>query len=290
MSGLALAQSKWAPGKAPRMVHDQAQELALVARIKDGDEAARELVELYSPRIRRTAEGYYHPGMHLEVEDLMQEGAIGLLEAARKYEPGGRYGFTQWVSTAISNSIRRAIFCKERPVRLPENIELEVARILKRRDQLEEELGRKPTVKEVARAVAANGEWFHNGQWGHGLFEEAPRQDGDDLVNDLIWIFNWLSVISLEEVRAESIEDLGDLAEEVVHSVYCGVIRSLVDRLPERERRVIELRFGLEGYPWRLEEIGQELGTTRERVRQRESAALDVLRQLASSRISRARL
>lgn len=276
-----LVRSKYASGKAPKMVHDHQQEMALVARIKDGDEAERQLIELYWERIRRTAEGYYHPGMHLEVEDLMQEGAIALLQAARSYEPGSRT-FSGWVSPAIANGIRRAIFQKERPVPLPENIEFDVARILKRQEQLQREFGRKPTMKELAQAVAAHGEWLHGADWrGYGYFRD-PRQDSDPLVNDLIWIFNWLNVVSIEELRPDVRGEPVNLEEEAIEAADCSVsyevVRRSLDRLPERARRILELRFGFYSEePWRLEEIGQELDMTRERVRQLENESLQKL-------------
>lgn len=292
MSGLALAKSKWGPGKAPRMVHDHAGEMALVARIKNGEEAKQRLVEIYWERIRQTAEGYYRPGMHMDVDDLTQEGAAALLQAAVDYEPDSGRNFVEWVSAAISNGVRRAIFNGERTVRIPSNIELDIARVLKRQEKLEEELGRKPTVKELAQAVSRHNDWPHQRYWGRasvdrltGRWCRIPRlADNDDLINDLFWIFNWLAVASLEEVDTGAIEDLdaGDLTDEVARSILSETIRRELDLLPEEERRILELRFGFEGDPWRLEKIGQELDLTRERVRQLEGGALNKLAAYAT--------
>jgi len=205
--------------------------------------------------------------------DLVQEGNIGLMHAARKFDYRRGYKFSTYATWWIRQAIGRGIADQSRTVRLPVHIQENTSKLAKVRQRLGQEYGRKPTGEELAEEMGIPSEKIDQ------LAEVGARQP-----------------ISLETPIGDENggSELGDLLadeatpgpeEQAAESLFKEELRSAVALLPPRERRVIELRFGLQdGRSRTLEEVGAEFGITRERVRQIEHKALNELRQSSRSR------
>ena len=249
------------------------RELDLAQRVERGDRIARNhLIEANLRLVVSIAKRYV--GQGLSLEDLIGEGNIGLIRAVTKFDPDRGFRFSTYATWWIKQAITRSILEGTRAVRLPVYIMEEVMRVKRTTRQLYQELGREPTHAQIGERLGITG----------------------DRVGELmVWAEK---VFSLDAPLSEEEENsLGDIIEDQhqpgpVESTDRSLLREEVYRvlnnLTQREREVIELRFGLlDDKDHTLEEVGRRLKVTRERVRQIEERAIRKLRHPQSSRLLR---
>jgi RNA polymerase primary sigma factor len=246
-----------------------AEEVALAKRIERGDPVAkRTMIESNLRLVVSIAKGYR--GLGVPFLDLIQEGTLGLNRAVEKFDWRRGFKFSTYATWWIRQSVQRAVANHARTIRVPVHVVERQQKLSRAARRLEVELGRDATKQELAEAT--------------GL----PLQHVDEALGAA-----HASVSLNQTVGADDEGELGDLFadreaadpfDEAEESLRRQSIRRALDALPERERRILELRFGFEGEPWTLEAIGHELDLTRERVRQLEGQALkrlEALRDLA---------
>ena len=247
-----------------------ADEVALAKRIERGDlTAKRHMIESNLRLVVSIAKGYR--GLGVPFLDLIQEGTLGLNRAVEKLDWRRGFKFSTYATWWIRQSVQRAVANHARTIRVPVHVVERQQKLSRAARRLEVELGREATKEELAEAT--------------GL----PMQHVDEALGAA-----HASVSLNQTVGADDEGELGDLFadreaadpfDEAEESLRKQGIRRALDALPERERRILELRFGFEGEPWTLEAIGHELDLTRERVRQLEAQALArlaALRDLAA--------
>jgi RNA polymerase primary sigma factor len=242
-----------------------AQELQVARRVQQGDEAAmQELVTKNLRFVVSIAKKYQNRGLPLV--DLIGEGNIGLLTAARKFDPAHGVKFISYAVWWIRQAIQAALARCGRTVRIPLNRTADLARIVRASETLRQELGREPTAEELAEAVGLSVELV---QSLAALNTAEVRLDGPlALEGDRSTIERFI-VDGNPDAEAEAMDRF--LAEEVA-----AALRTLAPR----DARVLQLYFGLDGgREHTLEEIGVLFGITRERVRQLRDRALRRLRE-----------
>jgi RNA polymerase primary sigma factor len=250
-------------GRGKLLTHGE--EIDLGRRTRRGDETARsELIERNLRLVIPMAKKYRGKGLPLG--DLIQEGNIGLMRAADKFDPEKGFRFSTYATWWIRQAIQRAIADKGRTIRVPVHMGEKIRKMARTYNELSTELEREPTDEEVAEELG----------WDVDRVKEVKSAIPD--------------AMSLNQPLSsdEGSSELGDFVEDERESEEAGeVVRELetrrlvesVERLPERQRRVLVRRYGLDGEkPSTLADLSEELGVSRERVRQLQREAERALR------------
>jgi RNA polymerase primary sigma factor len=247
------------------------QELAIARRVRAGDEEAmQELVKRNTRFVISVAKKYQNRGLALT--DLIGEGNVGLMTAARKFDPDQGVKFISYAVWWIRQSILASLARHGRTVRVPLNRTADLSRVIRTAEGLRQELRREPTPEEIAK----------------------PTGLSVDVVQSLL-------ALNTSEVRLDApldpegdrslldrfvAEDYGNAEAEVMDRLLAEQVDAALATLPDRDAKVLRLYFGLDGgREHTLEEIGQVLGVTRERVRQLRDRAL---KRLAAGEVGRA--
>ncbi|HEX2505815.1 MAG TPA: sigma-70 family RNA polymerase sigma factor [Gaiellaceae bacterium] len=251
-------------GKVPLLTADQ--EIYLAKRIERGDmQAKTQMIEANLRLVVSIAKGYL--GRGLSFLDLIQEGSLGLIRAVEKFDYRKGFKFSTYATWWIRQAVTRAIADKARTIRIPVHMVEKLNKVVHIERQLVQRLGREPQPEEIAEeldiATHEVREILRMSQLPISL-EKPIGEDEDSSLGDFV-----------PDEQAESPFDTASL------SLRREDVEIALSALPDRERRVIELRYGLDGsQPCTLEEVGRAFGVTRERIRQIENNTLKKLQGL----------
>ena len=251
------------------------QEVSLAKRIERGDiRAKHELTEANLRLVVSIAKRYHTDGMSFL--DLIQEGNLGLIRAVEKFDYRKGHKFSTYATWWIRQAITRAIADKARTIRIPVHMVEKINKLIRVQRQLLQNMGREPLPEEIA----------------------AEMSMSDAEIREILRISQ--TTVSLETpIGEEEDSELGDFIEDedavrsfdaVASQLDKDGVNEALNMLPYRERKVIELRFGLKGeHPRTLEEVAKRFGVTRERIRQIEAKALAKLQAIDKTRNLRSR-
>ena len=258
-------------GKVPLLTADQ--EVYLAKRIERGDMAAKtHMIEANLRLVVSIAKSYL--GRGLSFLDLIQEGSLGLIRAVEKFDYRKGYKFSTYATWWIRQAVTRAIADKARTIRIPVHMVEKLNKVVHIERQLVQRLGREPQPEEIALELEITTEEVREilrmAQLPVSL-EKPIGEEEESSLGDFV-----------PDEQAESPFDTASL------SLRREDIELALSSLPERERKVIELRFGLSGtQPSTLEEVGRAFGVTRERIRQIENNTLKKLEHLPEAQALR---
>jgi len=241
------------------------EEIKLAARIKRGDKKAKdEMIRANLRLVVKIARDYANLGLPLL--DLISEGNIGLMKAVERFDPKKGGKLSTYASWWIKQSIKRALANQSKTIRLPVHLVDKIAKVRRVALKMTEELGREPSDDELAEEIGMSSSKITQLKTAAIRPTSLDQPIGDDDGTEFIEIVG-------DEAAVDPFESLRDkdLREEV---------GDLLDVLDDRERKILNQRFGLDGKkPKTLEEVGVKFGVTRERIRQLQNIALLKLRK-----------
>lgn len=256
-------------GNHPRLNFDQEKELSVRA-LKGDQNAINELVSCNLLLVVPIAKRYY--GCGLPLLDLIQEGNLGLIKAAQKYDGTKGWRFSTYATYWIRQSISRALGDQSRTIRIPANMVELLGKIRKATNELILKNHRQPTDEEIAKYLNEDLEKVQtilDISQAVSSLDVAVDEDGETSVGDLVADHN-----------AES--GYGNLVKEA----NSQIVRAVLDTLPTRESEIMKMRFGIDQEKaMTLEEVGKVYGITKERIRQIENKAIRKLRHPARARM-----